>query len=126
MKIKVEKIVEVSQVLEKINRANFDIKTAYRLNKILNKLLSVNKDFCKFRDQTIIENGTEDEKTHRFSVIPEKRVEVEKIIKDYLEKEVELDIWNIPMSMLDGKIQLAPGEIKILDDFLVNDIEKGE
>jgi hypothetical protein len=124
MKIKLEEIINAAKVLEKIDRTNFDIKLSYKLNKILTKLINESRDFNKARDEAIVKNGAEDEKTHQFRVTPENIEKFQKEIEALLAEEIELDVWQISLSSLDGKIQLSPAELRMLGKFLIDDLDK--
>jgi len=132
MKIKLLEIIGAQEAINKIDRTKFDIRISYRLNKILNKLTSEIKDFDKTRNELVmkyaketeIEDAQTKQKRKSLAVPPESLETVTKEIETLLNQEIELDIWQIPMSLLIDKLELSPVEVRMLDKFLIYDIEE--
>jgi len=121
MKIKLVEIANASVALKKIDSTPLEVRAAYRLHKILNKLMAEIKDFEKVRNDIIVKNGIEDPKTKRYNVPPENLDKVATEIEKLMETEIDLDVWQIPMSLLEGKVQLSSADITALEKFLVDD-----
>jgi len=121
MKIKLVEIANASVALKKIDSTPLEVRAAYRLHKILNKLMAEIKDFEKVRNDIIVKNGIEDPKTKRYNVPPENLNKVATEIEKLMETEIDLDVWQIPMSLLEGRVQLSSADIASLEKFLVDD-----
>jgi hypothetical protein len=123
MKIKMQEIIEASEILGKIDKTSLDIKISYRLSRILDKTFSKVRDFNKAKETIFLKYGKEDEKTKKFAILPENTEIVTKEVMALLEKEIELNAWQLPLSMLEG-IKLTPGEVSLIDKFILDDLIK--
>ena len=100
-----EEIVTYYNNLEEIktNSSSLPIKVSYAVIRNLNTLKTIAFDIEKTR-QGIIDrlNGTLDEETGVFHIVPEDIPKADRQFKDLGEVENDVKIYTFPLSLLDG------------------------
>jgi len=125
MKTTVEKLLGAKPVLNKIFSSPMDFKTAYRLKRIAEKVNSGLKDFDTVKDELVTKFG--EVKEGRVSVPPASMEKFQEAMKPVFEKEIDLDIELIPISMLEkAGLRLSANDLISLDKFIKNDTDGPE
>jgi hypothetical protein len=123
-KITLKDIKDAEQSISQIVSAKVDFKLAYRINKIMSKLIVQMEEIEKMRIE-IIEKYAAPEKdkdgnlTGRKQVPPEKHQAFNKEFIDYLQQPSDIEIEQIPYEMLETSgIKVSSTDILALEKFI--------
>jgi hypothetical protein len=117
MKTSFKELKEAQPALLRILSAPMDVKLAYRLSKIVNKVDSQFKAIEKQRRELVDKYG---EKKDDATRVPDKRMpEFEKDWNSFMEKEFDLDIQLMPWEVIEiSGVKLSPMDISLLEKFI--------
>jgi hypothetical protein len=122
MKTKLSNIFKAKSALVTIMSTVIPVKLSYHLAKVMNKLDSELKAIDKTNEEVIRKYGIEDATTKMLKIPEDKLAEANKEFDDFISQEVELDIWQIPLSkLIEGGIKLSTIQMMSLSDFIIDD-----
>jgi len=126
MNVKLSSIYGAKSALSTVTTSVLPIKLSYKLGKILKKFGSVLNDIEGKRNDLIVDKyGVKDDKGLS-SVPDDKYKEFSDEFTVYLQQEIDLDIWTLPLSeLVNGGLRLSPAQILALDEiegFIINDL----
>lgn len=125
MNIKLGKIKDTRSAVNDMLNSVIPVKLSYQLSKMLKKLDNKIRDIDKMGIEVAKKYGGMDEKTGAVNIPPEKLEEANKEFNDYLETSVDLDVWELKLSVLSAAgIKLTPAQVISMEDFITNDEEK--
>jgi len=120
IKTKLGILKQSEKALSKLMNANLDIKIAYTLGRIANKIGQELKTVEDLRVKLVEKYGDKDEKGQH--VVPEdKKEEFWTEYSELLEAEVELDFNKITLEKL-AKVNMTPAEMIYLD-YLIEEVK---
>jgi hypothetical protein len=121
VKVKLSQIIDAMPAVSKLAQKEMPAKAAYRISKIVRKMVSEMKAFNEARDKAIKKHGEQDtvqvkgEDRRVWKVKPENADAFNAEIEALMGSEVELTgVAKIAFSDLDG-LQIAPGILTDLD-----------
>lgn len=132
MKITLKVLLEAEQALTKTfsigsKDSKLDAKAIYALSKIAKKVQSELRDIYETRQMLWEKYGEKDEKgqlkQERMRIVFKDPKGFEKEWKDFIETEIDLDVWMIPFETL-LEADLTPLEIASMDMFIKDEPEE--
>lgn len=118
MKISLLEIKSLESSLSKIFDKDINVKTAYRLGKLLKRLSEEMSVMEAGRIKLVNKYGAENEETKQVTVPQEKTADFYKEFNELMRMEVEIDFEPISLDAL-GDIQLSAADIMRLDGKII-------
>lgn len=118
MKITLAEIKSLEESLAKIFNKEVNIRTAYRLSKLLVKFSEEMKILEDNRIKLVRQYGVEDEKTKQITVPPEKTQEFYKELTSLMQLEIDIDFKPIKLKDF-GNIELSASDVMKLDGKII-------
>lgn len=120
IEVKLLDIVNAAEAVGRIGQAKLPAKAAWRISRLISKMLAEHRDYMKVRTEHFKRHGTTTDNGNTYSVAPEKMVELDAELDAVLSETVKLDYDPIPLSLF-GNVELAPADMAAAEKFLVDD-----
>jgi len=114
MKIKVNKLLKMKPVIEKIIKLDIPVMAAWDLMKIVKDLDTELEIYSKARKKLFNKYGEVDEKTKNQKIKEDKVEDFKKDIEELLNKEIEIKTKKIKISSL-GNLKLSTADLLTID-----------
>jgi len=122
MKVKLGTIQLAQSGFVTLMKSSMPIKLSYAVSKNVRKIATEAEDIEKFRQELIKKYGKEDGKGG-IQVTPENSEVFNKEYGEFMDQEIEIDLWKISLSkMAEAGVRITPEQMLSLEDFIDNDI----
>ena len=124
MKVKMFKLVESRQILNKLVNQNLPITISFRIGVVIPIVNQYLKVFEDNRQNLVKEFASPPDKDGNLVVKEENREIFDKKIASLLEEEVEMNFVPIPIVKFEGSnVEMSPIEMVMLDWLIVDDLK---
>ena len=133
IQVKAGHLIASKEALEKIAKLPLSIKKAYKVSKIIRKIMTEWEDIEKRRGDIVMKHGEEvKEEANRYRIKPEEVGEYNAAINELFDIDVDIDVEKLSFDDVavladSSESAITPNEIMLLEPFMdFADIESKE
>lgn len=120
IEVKLQDIINAAPALERIGESKLPAKAAWRVSRLLSKLLTEHRAYMKIRLDKFKEHGETKDAGQTYTVPVEKMPTLNAELEALLAEKVKVDYDPIPLALF-GDAPLAPADLVAVEKFVCED-----